>query len=177
MQIYGNRGKSSVAAVPQKRGSMERIAKFYPPGYEWQDEWKVTGCLLGLAFVLSWQYLFRLVRMTNGLYWYEGGKRFVRAEVIAESYMEVVGNSWLWFLLPIVFLALMAVWHYASYWQYTRSIYVMRRLPRRGVVLASCVQGPLLCAAVLALAAVLLSVLYLGLYWIAVPAECMPRLY
>lgn len=177
MQIYGNRGKSSVVAVPQKRGSMERIAKLYPPGYEWQDEWKATGCLLGLAFVLSWQYLFRLGRMTNGLYWYEGGKRFVRAEVMAESYVEVVGDSWLWFLLPIAFLMVMAVWHYASYWQYTRSIYVMRRLPRRGVVLASCVQGTMLCMAALLFTTVLLYVLYLGLYWITVPTECMPRLY
>ena len=156
---------------------MERIAKLYPPGYEWQDEWKVTGYLLGLVFILSGQYWFRLGRMTNGLYRYEGGKRFVDAEAIAESYVEVVGNSWLWFLLPIVFLAVMAVWHYVSYWQHTRSIYVMRRLPRRGVVFVSCVQGPVLCAAVLILAVVLLYVLYLGLYWIAVPAECMPRLY
>ena len=156
---------------------MERIAKFYPPGYEWQDEWKVTGCLWGLTFVLSWQYLFRLSRMTDELYRYEGGKRFVNAEVIAESYVEVVSNSWLWFLLPILFLTVMAVWHYVSYWQYTKSIYVMRRLPRRWVVFTSCVQGPLLCTAVLALATVLLYVLYLGLYWIAVPAECVPRLY
>lgn len=156
---------------------MIRIEKYYPPGYEWQEEWKAVGILMWMAFLLSLQYLFRLEQMTGRLYQYEDRVRIVRDGAVADSFAEVVGNGWQWFLLPIAFLVVMAAWHYASYWQHTKSIYVMRRLPKRGVVFLSCVQGPVLCVAVLSLGVALLYGLYLGIYWITVPAVCMPRLY
>lgn len=134
------------------------------------------GILWMLAFCLSWSYLFRLYRVTSRLYYFQDGKRFLYPDAVAEPFTKVASMSWTGFTVPLLFLALMAVWHYFSYWRGTKSIYVMRRLPRRGVVFASCVKGPTLCALAVVLAAAALYVLYLGLYWLAVPAECMPRL-
>lgn len=161
----------------RKRGMMEkRLAKWYPPGYEWREELISAAILLGLAFFLSWRYLFRLGQTVQGLYIFYRGERVLRPDAVAKSFTELVQGSFLGFYLPFVFLAVMIVWHYVCYWRHTKSIYVMRRLPKRGVVFRSCVKGPVLCAVMLALMAVVLWGLYLGLYWLAIPAECMPRL-
>lgn len=162
----------------RKRGMMkEWLRKLYPPGYEWREELISAAVLFGLAFFLSWQYLFRLGRMTHNLYTYDRyGERFLRPDAVADAFSELIQGSFRGFFLPFVFLAVMVIWHYICYWRHTKSIYVMRRLPKRGVVFLSCVKGPVLGAALLALAAGILWMLYLGLYWLAVPAECLPRL-
>lgn len=165
-----------VESALKREAIKERIAKLYPPGYEWREELISAAVLLGLAFFISWQYLFRLGQMTQSFYYIYKGERFLRPDAAAKSFMELWRGSFLGFLLPLVFLTAMAVWHYVCYWRGSKSIYVMRRLPKRGVVFGSCVMGPALCAALLAFAAAALWMLYLGLYWLTVPAECMPRL-
>lgn len=164
------------AARPQKRGYMGKLDRFYPPGYEWREELYSVGILWALAFFLSWTYLFQLHRMTGRLYYFQGGQRLLHPDAVAEPFVKVVSMSWTGFAAPLLFLALMVIWHYFSYWRGTKSIYLMRRLPRRGVVFASCVKGPAVCAVAVVLAAAALYVLYLGLYFLAVPRECMPRL-
>lgn len=162
----------------RERGMMkDRLRKFYPPGFEWREELISLAVLFGLAFLLSWKYLFRLGQMTHNLYTYDRyGERTLRPDAFADAFSELIQGSFWGFLLPLVFLAVTVVLHYIYYWRHTKSIYVMRRLPKRGVVFFSCVKGPVLCAALLALAAGVLWVLYLGLYWLTVPAECIPRL-
>ena len=164
--------------MERKREMMKkRLSKLYPPGYEWREELISTAILLGLAFLLSWRYLLRLGRMITRLYAYgRNGEWFLRPDALAQSFSELIQGSFWGFFLPLVFLAVMMVWHYIFYWRHTKSIYVMRRLPRRGVVFLSCIRGPVLCAVMLAVFAGILWLLYLGLYWLAVPAECIPRL-
>ena len=164
--------------MSREKGIMkEQLRKLYPPGFEWREELISAAVLFGLAVLLSWQYLFRLGRMTHNLYTYDRyGERFIRPDAWADSYSELIQGSFWGFLLPVVFLAVMVIWHYISYWRQAKSIYVMRRLPKRGVVFFSCIKGPVLCVALLALAAGILWILYLGLYWLVVPAECIPRL-
>ena len=161
-----------------KREKMkERLRKLYPPGYEWREELISAAILLGFAFLMSWRYLFRLGRMIAGLYAYgRNGEWYLRPDALAGSFSELIQGSFWGFFLPLVFLAVMRVWHYIFYWRHTKSIYVMRRLPRHGVVFLSCIKGPVLCAVMLAVFAGILWLLYLGLYWLVVPAECIPRL-
>lgn len=164
--------------MSRERGMMkERLRKFYPPGFEWQEELISAAILFGLAFLLSWRYLYRLGRMTHNLYTYDRyGERFLRPDALADAFSELIQGSFQGFLLPLVFLAGMTVWHYIYYFRHTKSIYVMRRLPKRRVVFFSCIKGPVMCAVLLVFAAGIIWMLYLGLYWLAVPGECIPRL-
>ena len=156
----------------------KRLERLYPPGYEWREELISAAILAGLAFFISWQYLFRLDRMRRNFYVSNSmGERILRPDAAAESFAALVQGSFFGFFLPLAFLAAMAIWHYVCYWRRTKSIYVMRRLPKRGVVFASCVTGPVLCAAVLTFFMTALWGVYLGMYWLAVPAECMPRMF
>lgn len=134
------------------------------------------GLLWLTAFIFSWTYLFRLERMTTNLFRYELDRAYLRSDVVAESFVEVARGSWNLFITPFVFLTMTVLLHYYSYWRDSKSIYVMRRLPRRSVVLASCVKGPALLAGIVVLATAALYGLYLGMYWLSVPAACNPRL-
>lgn len=151
---------------------MKDLGKYYPPGYEWREELISAAALLGVAFLISWKYLFSLGRAVDALYRFEGAERVLKPDAVAEPFSALAGDSWQGFLLPVLFLAAMTVWHYVGYFRRTKSIYVMRRLPKRGALFLSCVEGPAVCAGLLALAAALLYGLYFGLYLFAVPVEC-----
>lgn len=155
---------------------MKRLDRFYPPGYGWREELKAAAWLFFAGVVFSLQYLFELGNMVQGLYVYEGTVRFLRPGAAAESFVFLAQQGCQFFLASLLFQVWTVLSHYFSYWRRTKSIYVMRRLPRRGVVFLSCVQGPVLCLGFLMLALTVLYGMYLGLYFLTVPAECMPRL-
>ena len=155
---------------------MRKIDKLYPPGYPLKEELTALAWFVGLAFCFSLRYLFRLSRMVRALYIYKGPERFVRPDAVAESFSELTRGSFIFFLAPLLFLAIMSVGHYVYYWRQTKSIYVMRRIPRRGVVFASCIKGTVFGALGVMLGVALLYGLYLGLYFLVVPAQCLPRM-
>ena len=155
---------------------MEKLKRLYPPGYPIRGELFGVVLLFGMAFIFSHQFLIRLWNMTWDLYVHEGKERFLKPDAVAESFSQMVEGHWWYFLAPLYYLAVMAVGHYLYYWQKTKSIYVMRRIPKRGVVFASCVKGAAFWTVVLVLGTALLYGLYFVLYWLVVPAECMPRL-
>lgn len=69
-----------------------------------------------------------------------------------------------------LFLIVMAFYHYSYYYRGTKSIYLMRRLPAKGVLPASCVREPLFGMAAGAAVFGLLELLYYGIYLLAVPS-------
>ena len=154
---------------------MIRPEKLYPPGYEWKREVRGLGALAAMASLYSLIYVFRLGTMVSNLYQYVEGKRFLKEGALAESFGALAAGSWVFFAFPLMDILFLPLQHYFSYWRQTRSIYVMRRLPGRGVVLKSCIQAPALYLAALGAEAALLYGLYLGLYFLVVPGECMPR--
>ena len=154
---------------------MEKLKKFYPPGYPVKAELAGISVLLGLALIYNIQFFFRLTRMLQELFYMEGGERVLVPGAMAQSFMQLTDKCWAGFAAALVFLAIMAVERYLYYWSPTKSIYVMRRISKRGVILASCVKGSVLWSALFGLLALVLFGLYLGLYWLLVPAECMPR--
>ena len=154
---------------------MEKLKKFYPPGYPVWGELAGVSILLGMTLIMNIQFLFRLTRMRQRLFEMEGGEHILMPEVMAQSFMQLTDRCWTGFVLALVVLAIMAVERYLYYWSLTKSIYVMRRIPKRGVILASCIKGSVLWAVLFGLLELVLFGLYLGLYWLLVPAEWMPR--
>lgn len=154
---------------------MEKLKKFYPPGYPVKAELAGISVLLGLALIYNIQFFFRLTRMLQTFFYMESGERVLVPGARAQSFTQLTDRCWAGFAAALVFLAIMAVERYLYYWSPTKSIYVMRRIPKRGVILASCVKGSVLWSVLFGLLALILFGLYLGLYWLLVPTECMPR--
>lgn len=156
--------------------SWEKLWKHFPPGYEYETERNMSVLLLGLAAALSLQYFARLSDACEMLYYVDRfAARKVRPGAVAASFGQLAFPYGSLFLPYYLFLAIMMVYHYLYYYRDTKSIYLMRRLPERGVLAKSCVQAPLLGMAAGALTMAALCLLYYGLYLLVMPGECMPR--
>lgn len=147
---------------------------FFPPGYEYRREQNSAILLLGIGAGLSLQFFRNLYYAAGTLYEYVDYQRVLREGAIAVSFGNLVTGHWGLYVPFVLFLVAMTVYHYFYYYRETKSIYLMRRLPRRSVILASCVKGPLLGLVAGAAALAVLYLLYYGIYLLAIPRECLP---
>lgn len=157
----------------------ERLGKperFFPPGYAYEWERNIAGLLFAIGAGLSLSFFNRLYHTREMLCDYDNGTRqwFLRKGVVAASFTELIREHWRFYVPFVLFLAIMVSCHYFYYYRESKSIYLMRRLPRRGVTLGSCVKGPFLGLAVGAAALAALYLLYYGTYLLVIPRECLP---
>lgn len=156
---------------------IEKLERLYPPGYSYRWELALTAGLTLIAVCISMHFLVRLDEAVSGLYYYDiTAVRRLRPDAVMEPFHRIVQGSWRAFLLPALSQAAVTVSHYCYYYRDTRSIYLMRRLPQKGLVSRSCLAAPLLCLGLLALVMAVLWLFYLGCYFLAVPAQCLPSL-
>ena len=147
----------------------------FPPGYEFTWERNTAAVLLALSMVLSLQYFVKLRQAVAWLYYVDRVHgRVPRPDAQARTFLELAGQYGGLFVPYFLFLAIMAALHYAYYHRDTKSIYLMRRLPRRDVLVGSCIRVPLLGTAVGILAQMMLGLIYYGSYLLVMPGECGP---
>lgn len=149
----------------------------FPPGYEyWERERNGAVFLLAIGAVLSLRFFGRLYQMVKGMYLYVGKERVLRedAREMLIPFSGLMQGHWRLYVPLLLFLAAMVLFRYLYYFRETRSIYLMRRLPVRGVLMASCLWGPLFGMAAGAAVFGLLQLLYYGIYLLALPQGCFP---
>lgn len=151
------------------------LKKYYPPGYEYRREMNWLAAFMGLGLGGSLYFFAMLDRQVRSLYRYADGFRLLRKDRLAASFTELTEWYWALWLPTFLFLLAMPLYHYFYYYRDTKSIYVMRRLSGRGVTFKSCVQGPVICAGAALTAAMVLYLLYFGIYMLSIPPQCMPR--
>lgn len=150
---------------------------YFPPGYgyEYEQERNSALLLLGIGAGLSLSFFGNLYRAVGVLYYeYEKHRQVLRETAVAASFGHLVAGHWVFYVPFVLFLTVMMIYHYFYYYRETKSIYLMRRLPQRGVLFKSCVKGPLLGLGIGAMALAGLYLLYYGIYLLVIPAECLP---
>lgn len=146
----------------------------FPPGFEYEKERDSALILLGIGVLLSLQFFGDLYTAVEVLYEYEEGRRVLREGAAAVPFGRLITGHWGLYVPLFLFLAAMALYHYFYYYRETKSIYLMRRLPKRGVLWKSCVKGPALWLGTGAAFLAVWYLLYYGIYLLAVPGECLP---
>ena len=155
---------------------MKDISTLFPPGYEWRGECIRAAVLYGLAFLHSLFYFGALHEEYGRLFYYDGrtGEKVLRTGAKMMPYEQVLGNYLIGFVLLMAFALTIAVMHYLYYYQGSRSILLVRRLPKRSFLWMTCGAGPLLAIAILALTYGCLYLLYYGIYIWVTPEVCLP---
>ncbi len=146
----------------------------YPPGYEYKKERNSAVLLLAIGVVLSFQFfgnLYHVVRALNAYRDYGMSRALGEGALELPSFGRLVTGHWGLYVPCFLFLTAMMIYHYFYYSHETRSIYLMRRLPERGVLIRSCVQGPLLGMGLGAAFLGGLYLLYYIIYLLAIPWE------
>ncbi|MCM1026415.1 MAG: hypothetical protein NC432_08250 [Roseburia sp.] len=146
----------------------EVLGKYYPPGYDVTVEWWGIGLLWGMGFFFSLlQFFYRLARAERRTYKYRGGELVLAGGSLAEPFASLAEGIWMFFLPLAIFTVFMIFYHYLYYFRETKSIYLMRRLPRRELIWENCIQAPACCLAAEALSVGLTYLLYYGAYRLA----------
>ncbi|MDE7327524.1 MAG: hypothetical protein K2N63_14830 [Lachnospiraceae bacterium] len=156
--------------------------KYFPPGFNYEREWKWAFLLFGGGVVVSLRYYLKLYRAIESLYYYEyerwGDKiRWVKVfkeGELVEPFGRLVEGDWMFFVPFFLYLTAMMVVHYMYYKSTEKCLYLMRRLPGRGKLLKSCVQVPLFGVVAGAVCLAVLYFLYYIVYLIMVPKGCLP---
>ncbi len=155
---------------------LEKLKKYYPPGYDCVKEWILIILWFIVCTILSfWLFVENLYQAKRSLYTYWYGERKLIEGAIVKPFVSLMEGYHIFFIPMFIFLLIMAVYHYIYYYQDTKSIYVMRRLSSKKYIIKSCIEGPLIVAVTGAAAILILCLLYFLIYILAIPSVCMPR--
>jgi len=146
---------------------------FTPPGIDAGRE--LRGFLTGLvvAGILSLNFFQRFSKAKALLYHIQGTKEVLREGAVMTNFSVVLGGSLNRFGFLCVLLLGVLVWHYLYYWQGSKSIYLMKRLPSGMEIHKRAWTLPLLAIAITLVTAFALLLLYYEIYMIATPEQCI----
>ncbi len=146
-----------------------------PPGIEIGRELRIFGLGALLAALYSCFFFGRYKDAYDHLFYYVGKERYLADGAQMAPFGELLGTSLAGFVVLALVMLCFVLYHYAYFRQGSRSVYLMKRLPQRGEYLRRIWTVPVL----LALAALLLGVLFGGIYLLyylhRTPQECLPE--
>ena len=154
------------------------LSRYAPPGTNIRQEIKVlcaglffAACcavlVYGIALRQAYADLFELS--------YLGVERVLRPDAVMPPFDVLLHRGlWLFYLLALCALANAVLFHLSYYTGGSKSIYLMRRLPQRWERVRRDITLPLLGAAICLLSALALRLLFLGVYYLITPPQCLP---
>jgi len=158
----------------------ETLEKYTPPGITFKSRLNYILWYLGIAIGWSWTYLIKYVTARSNLYEYALSGMVLRRGAVMPKFSVLVQDGvdsrygfWGFYLLMLAII----VANYLHYYQGSKSIYLMRRLPDRWEIHRRNVILPLLAMVVGALTHLALWMLYYGIYLTCTPAQCLPLYY
>lgn len=160
--------------VRKKRWFPEIMKRFAPPGMDMDR--MVNGYLTGLFLMLlfSVEYFERYQNAWRGLfYWPDEGEKVLILGAVMPDFVELLGESLRGFFLYCLVLLVVVVWNYLYYYQGSRSIYLMKRLPNRFELHKRAWVLPVAAVGITLLAALVVLVLYFEFYMIVTPKACI----
>lgn len=129
---------------------------------------------LGAAGLFSLSFLGRFSRAVNDLYRYRGADRFLIEGAKIVPFPELVeGVFWAFGIMMLTMIAV-AVGFYTYHSQGSKSLYTMKRLPKRRELWRRVLAMPLLGIAACMVSVLLLTGLYYVLYLLCTPVGCLP---
>ena len=157
-----------------KQGTKQKGFRFCPPGYVWQQE-RNTMCMLWVgSLFFSFDYPVRLVNAYESLFSYtDEGIRYIQEGVLMDSFGVMIEGCLYSFLITACLPVLFVLYRYFHFYQGSKSIYLMRRLREKSLRWKNCLIVPVLESLISLLIGFLLCLLYMGLYLLVTPKECL----
>jgi len=156
---------------------MNKLYKYAPPGTDVKRE-LIYYAVFGFVFIfcLSLNFLFSYFSDLNSLYMYDHGRRILIEEgAKIEDINILMRQSFAGYWGFAFSCVVMAIVHYISFTNETKSIYVMKRLPDAKELHVCCLTLPVLAFLAGTLLTALLMLSYVQIYYHVTPAECLPE--
>ncbi len=151
-----------------------RLNNLTPLGIEAKKEIKLITAWLIVAVLYSIPVIFRYRNLYNGLFWSTGTytKTLIPYATMVPM-NQVLGTHMIGFVFMVFYMIGLAVFHYAYHHQGSKSIYLMKRLPDKNEFHRRCLTLPLLGIVVAIITGLLLFFIYLSIYLLVTPEQCI----
>ena len=164
----------------KRKIDMEKFEKYTPPGIDFAKQLKMCLIGLGAAFGWSWSYLAKYLTARSNLYETTLRGRVLREDAVMPGFYQLLHDgldSFDGFLMFYIVMLGMLVYHYFYYYQGSKSIYLMRRLPDRWEMHRRSITLPFAAIIVGVITQLALWCLYYGIYLVCTPPQCLPLRY
>lgn len=149
------------------------LIKYSPPGMDLKPEKRVFiwGITLSV-FYSTFYYFARYAEAYHKLYERVGGRLTLNINAVMPDFRALLGQSLVGFIaLSVVMLGFM-IYHYIYYRQGSRSIYLMRRLPKKSEMHKRALTLPIIAVLICLAAAFILLMIYFAVYMLVTPKAC-----
>lgn len=158
----------------------KKLEKYTPPGIDFSNQLKL--CLIGLSAAIGWSvsYIAKYLTARANLYAYSLTGQVLREGAMIANFNQLIHDgldSLDGFLMFYIVMLGLLVYHYIYYYQGSKSIYLMRRLPNRWELYRRCVALPFASIMVGIITEIALLLLYYGIYLACTPQQCLPFSY
>ena len=150
------------------------LKRYSPPGMDITHEksWLIGGLPVGILW--SFVFFFRYADAYEELFTRSGGEQVLKPGAVIQPFDEIMGPSLLALVL-VAFIMLQFLFHHWFYfYQGSRSIYLMKRLPQKGELVKRILILPVLAFFICMAVLVLVRFLYFGVYLLVTPDSCLP---
>ena len=153
------------------------LSRLFPLGWPWQATCQAwTGSLVVSALGAVCFFLYRFQGAKEALY-IPGPDMLpvLDPEARIAPFPQIFGNALFGFWVVALCLLLLPIFHYLWHGQGSKSIYLMRRLPRRSELWRRCLAGPAVLLGLTLLAGALTLLLCFACYRSLTPAGHLPE--
>ena len=154
--------------------AMNFLKKNAPPGADIlkQANWYFGG----LIFIGVWSlgFVFRFFSAYEQLSQQMARPYFITGEAMMPEFTELLGGSLRAVYIIVLVLLICIIMNYASFYQGSRSIYLMKRLPNPWELHRRCLLLPLVGMAAALILGFSLLMIYFAVYMLVTPDRCLP---
>lgn len=150
------------------------MSKYAPLGINLAKEVMFFICGMTAAIFYSLLYILEYLSARNELYEIVNEKKVLMENAQIVSFEALLGNHLLGFVIVMLVMVGICIYHYAYHYMDSKIIYLMKRLPSKWEMHKRCIILPI--AGILVAAAVMLVLwgLYYGIYLLFTPQQCLP---
>ena len=157
--------------------NVEKWEKYTPPGIEFTKQMTICLTGIGAAFGWSWSFLVKYLTARGELFDRTMTGIVVRDGALMQDFWNLVHedmDSLDGFLVFYLVMIGLMVYYYLYYYQGSKSIYLMQRLPDRWEIHRRNVTLPLVAIVLGILTEIVVLLLYYAIYMMCTPAQCLP---
>ena len=150
------------------------LLKKSPPGTDASKEAAIfiTGWIISFVFSI-FDFLGRYVLQYNNLYVNISGETVLKTYVKMPSFRSLISYSFYGYIILAFCCVCLIVFNYSQFFIGSKSIYLMKRLPKRNEIHIRACTLPILAILVIVISVFLIKMIYFAIYMIFTPKICI----